>query len=902
MNELSMIEAAGSGSSCFLSRFSFQGSVVNGLKVVLWVCTQGRTSTKVAVKQGKGGAGVTQFFINSLANFALSSVRIELHDISIKFVSQSLRPRRYACSASLESFVLEEDYKTAGGLYRAALQAVHSRWDPKAGLVKKLCTFQGLTLNLETISSSAKNNADGSRNSTSVSNAISQEVSSLESHGEVGRQQCDTNNTHKDEDETTSTTKRNQILSLEVVLVVVKLQEVEFLGLEVEVPEVLAGLDAKELDVLMVLLAQVNGAEVLETDKTLEMTSLKAKRSRPGVTRHGLSQNDFNTELHAESGALAKLLENDVTEPAVRISPGSCSVAEEPRIVHIRIQDVFCLLAWQVWVHSLSQVVGSVGQILFMILLSVQCVPALMIEAYRYAFNRQQPFSGGVSPPTGEENRHDAEEEEQTLASVTVEDEDSEKSLFKVVKNRGPTFQIYFSRGLCTLSCAVDDEDQEEKMVSTSAGNDHGTNNLEVVGILQPGVRLTLDRISLQYGLDNVGSGGRLGIGGWQLDLISVLHSGLPDEKVLTLQQGRWLIRTSDTLQLLRSRPYLERSNKHDRFKDFQDIEEVPQAASALQKHYVWQRNAARSWNQHIWRSLDNSQLQHDDGFGGSLEGRFSKAFLMVEFGSADSGEDGAEVLGGLMTCALSMGCVEIFGDSTISYRMKPLLEQLSTTKKSPENHTPVPNDPEISNEELILKYINLCRHYIGLAVPISHVELSVVIESSKLIFAATMGQFEDNQQARVADSDGILHSSRGSSLIVEIGSLQLLTWPATKKEIISEMEARVPMKDAAPIGWWDESVDQKLWLKRPPSPTFPEAALGSEEAQVANNFYFALEDAGVMLRTNRTSKAIVPIIGPVSCVIQSSFCRFFNFSSHEFYCIYRYPGSYYHGSTIFCS
>lgn len=876
VNELSTTEAAGSRSICLLSRCSSQGSVFIGLKVVLRVCTQGRTSTKVAVKQGKGGAGVTQFFIHSLANFALSSVRIELHDISIKFVSQSLRPWRYACSASLESFVLEEDYETAGGLYRAALQAVHSRWDPKAGLVKKLCTFRGLTLNLETISSTAKNNADGSTNAASVSNAISQEVSSLESRGGVGRQQCDTNNTHKDEDDTTSTIKRNQILSLEVVLVVVKLQGVEFLGLEVEVPEVLAGLDTKELDVLTVLLAQVNGAEVLETDKTLEMTSLKAKRSRPGVMRHGLSQSDFDTELHAESGSLTELLGNNETEPAVRISPGSCSAREEPRIVHIRFQDLFCLLAWQVWVHSLSQVVGFVGQILFMMLLSVQCVPALMIEAYRYAFNRQQPFSGGVKM-TGEDDCHDAEENQQTLASVTLGDDGSEKSLFKVVKNRGPTFEIYFSKGLCTLTCAVDDEVQEEEM---SAGNDHGSKKLEVVGILQPGVRLTLDRISLQYGLDNIGSGGRLGIGGWQLDLISVLHSGFPNEKVLNLQQGRWLIRTSDNLQILRSRPYLERSNKHDRFKDFQDIEEVPQASSALQKHYIWQKNAARAWNQHIWRSLDNSPLQHDDDFGASLEGSFSKALLMVEFGSAGSPEDGAEALGGLMTCALSVGCVEIFGDSTISYRIKPLLEQLSTTKKSPENPTPAPVNPEISNEELIVKYINLCRHYIGLAVPTNHVELSVVIESSKLIFAATMGQFEDNQQARLADGDGILHSSRGSSLIVEIGSLQLLTWPATKKEIISELEARVPMKDAAPIGWWDESVDQKLWLKRPPSPTFPEAAMGSEEAQVANNLYFALEDAGVMLRVDRTSKTIVPIVGPVSCVIQSSLCRFFNFSS----------------------
>lgn len=283
-----------------------------------------------------------------------------------------------------------------------------------------------------------------------------------------------------------------------------------------------------------------------------------------------------------------------------------------------------------------------------------------------------------------------------------------------------------------------------------------------------------------------------------------------------------------------------------------------------------------------MWKCTANLRVDGSEVASPTFKGDVSRAFLIAEFGTADVDNDGVKVLGGLMTCALSMGCLDFYSDSTTSYRLRPLIDQLPITKSSGQNAEPDnPNlalgsskEFDLSYEEKMLSYLNLCRQYIGLAVPKSRVELSVVIESSKFTFAATMGQFENDHHAKLSENDGTIHPSRGSSLVVEIGSLQLLTWPASTKEALLELEARVPVKDAAPLGWWDECVDEKLWLKRPPTPSFPADTLGSEEEQVGNNLYFALDDAGVMLRTDRNRQSIVPVLGPISCVMQSSFCR----------------------------
>lgn len=853
--------------------------------IISWLSNrreQDSTKSKGEAKPGKGAAA-SSFVVNSLANFALSSLRLELHDCSIKFVSHSLKPSSYVLSASLESFILEEGSaggdKTADGLFQASIDAVRSRWEQKVGSVKKMCVFNGLTLTLETVSNQSNDPT----------------LESRESSGTFQKRQRNSSISRRRQNRQNSVNgyvckERDQILLFEVISVAVKLRGIEFLGLVVEVPEVFVGLDAGELNVLMVLAAQANGAGVRETDRALDVTFLKARRSRIESTRNGLSYNEFSSDVYTEPNRLEEIDEsvNGFRSAGTTHQEGDRSDSE-PEVVRVPAHRVFHVLAWRLWVHNLSEVIGSASHILFVILLLLRSVPALVKEAWQLTVGPQPLPKRGTSELPGE-NQSNFEEQEENLITSTSEDK-SESPLFKVVENRGPTFEVFFSKGLFTLICTADDDMMGSTDETTGERSKSGE-NFDMRRVPQPGVHMTLERISLEYGLDHIGSGGRVGVGHWQVDLISVIASQSVHEDILTLRQGRWKKKPSDTLQLLRSVPYKARMKPNDRCQDMQDIGDVPQAATARRRHYDWQDNVASSWSQHVWKCPANLKVNGSDLDSPTFKGDVSRAFFIAEFGTADIDNDGVKVLGGLMTCALSMGCLDVYSDSTTSYRIRPLVDQLSPTKTSgnnaePDNSSLTLADPKKSDvcyEEMMLNYLNLIRQYIGLAVPKSRVELSLVMESSKFTFAATMGQFEDDHQAKSADNDGNARPSRGSSLVVEIGSLQLLTWPASSKEVLSELEARVPMKDAAALGWWDECVDEKLWLKRPPTPNFPAETLGSEEEQVGNNLYFALEDAGVMLRTDRHRRTTVPVLGPISCVMQSSFCRYLIHSNLCFY------------------
>nr|PNR49566.1 hypothetical protein PHYPA_011462 [Physcomitrium patens] len=833
---------------------------------------EGYKKTEADAKQGKEST-VTSFFINSLANFFLSSLRVELHNCSVKFVSQTLKPSSYVCSASLESFTVQEgsadDAKPAEGLFQAFKEAVRNRFERRVGSVKKMCIFRGLALNLEIVTNS-RFALSGSYESFGKRHRNS----SISKRNEYGRNSlnsyvCD---------------KRDQILLFEVVSLALRLRGIEYLGVVVEVPEVLVGLDARELDVLLILAAQANGAGVRETDKALELTLLKTRRSLIQSTRNGPSNYDFRSHMYTKSNML-----EDIDEPSDGVKSDAATERmhqegngkdSELGIIRVPAHRLFPVLAWQLWVHSLSEFIGFWSHLLFVIFFFLLSSLALVKEAWQLTVGAQRlPMRGESELPGLDRNNSERKDEKEKKMATLSSEYNSESSLFQVVENRGPTFEVYFSRGLFTLVCTADD-DIMDKTDQTAGEWSESVESLDTRGVLKPGVHMILERVSLEYGLDHIGSGGRFGVGHWQVDLISVVASQSLHEDMVTLRHGRWKKKRSDTLHLLTSTPYKGRIKGNDRCNGFQDIGDVPQTATARTRHFNWQECVAKAWSQHVWKCPENFEVDGSDLVSPSFTGDVSRAFLIAEFGTADVGNEREKGLGGLMTCALSMGCLNVYSDSTTSYRIRPLLDQLSNAKTSSHNVEPDKvavadsKESEISYEEIMLNYINLCRHYVELAVPKSHVEIYMVVESSKFTFAATMGQFEDDQQAKVADADGIAHSSRGSSLVVEIGSLQLMTWPASSKEALSKLEARVPVKDAAPLGWWDECVDEKLWLRRPPTPDFPAETLGSEEEQVGNNLYFAFEDAGVMLRTDRNRKTTVPVLGPISCRMQSSFCR----------------------------
>lgn len=41
------------------------------------------------------------------------------------------------------------------------------------------------------------------------------------------------------------------------------------------------------------------------------------------------------------------------------------------------------------------------------------------------------------------------------------------------------------------------------------------------------------------------------------------------------------------------------------------------------------------------------------------------------------------------------------------------------------------------------------------------------------------------------------------------------MIWFVSLKEVLLKFEVRVFVKDVVFLGWWDECVDEKLWLRR---------------------------------------------------------------------------------------
>lgn len=788
---------------------------------------------------------------------------------------------------------MDDEGLSGSGFFGASVRAVLGSWNQNGGTVRKRCMFQRLGMQLEIENGHNEPHAnDPRRNPSSVIRGTMNSQSSRHYAGQSGggnrrrRQELQSVKNAKDDNMRSANLviahERDQILLFEIVAVAARIRETEFLGLEVEVPEVLVGVDAKEVEILMVLVAQVNGTGAHETDKTLAMVSAKVSSTQPLNEQVEPLAINFNKEVEPEVGKVEGIPRSgtEISANASRSRPTvlkiSAAVARQPKVVSIPAHGLFGILAWRLWVRSFSQVVNFVGQTLIVGLMSLRAAPTLIREARKqirhFAHLSQDMAVQLPSMVTGEGSVSGVEE----AASNESNESNSENALFKVVKSRGPTFAIYFNRGSLTLACAASSGQSMDTVDSSILGNKARS--------LQPGVHLTLERLSLEYGQDHIGSGGRVVLGSLQLHLIAVIHSQLNDESSLPLQQGRWPTKSSSNLQLIGSRPYTERSKKDFSLKEFQDIAQVPQAAMALEKHWKWQDSAARAWSRHVWKSIDDSHLERISGSGGKSfpnrmaapRGGVSRPFLIAELAIAQETKYRAGVPGGgLTTCALSLGSLEFYADSTIGTRVRPMLEQLLTPTDENGGVGPVPRnleESEVSMDEMYLKYMNLCGHYLGVAIPEMHLELSTVIESPKFTFATIVSQSEEVGEH--------LESSRGSSLVIELGSLQFLTWPATRIDGMSEEETTA--QGAATLGWWDECVDRKLWLQRPPSPKFSLDSSGSEEQQIGHNLYIAIEDMGVMLRMDHNSQMDVPLVGPISCVVESSFCRFaLKFKAH---------------------
>ncbi len=190
---------------------------------------------------------------------------------------------------------------------------------------------------------------------------------------------------------------------------------------------------------------------------------------------------------------------------------------------------------------------------------------------------------------------------------------------------------------------------------------------------------------------------------------------------------------------------------------------------------------------------------------------------------------------------------------------------------------------PETSSSLNVIwtKTIKHCRFLLATAIPESFLELSLVVDSPKFRLTAAATPPTD-------PGDGNFKASRHSSstgsatLVVDLGSLQIMVWPALSATPLSQLELpKDPSKSVdESVRCWKDTLDSSssscctVWLKRPPLPHLPRQFPWAEHEQVGSNLCIVVEDLAAMLQVEGCNQAEVPLVGPISSRMESSFCR----------------------------
>lgn len=901
----------------------------------------------------KGRSSSTNsFLVQCLVSLALSAIRLELRDCSVTVLLHpySNCSRSYSCSLALNSLVLEEgciENNTAGGgsgssstssrtgLFGATLTAVHSSWKQMDTCMTKQCIVQQLTVQLKTLNSSDLSAVGGAATSNGESKSFGTAHEQQQKQGEEDLQGFGKDSSNLPLGKLDSLVhNRNQILLLEDVTIAIRMQDVEFQGVEGDMLEAVIGLDARDIDVLSVLVAQLQGTSIHVTNKAGAMASRSLNDDSIAAEDDHMvkQQSEKDREQNKDSLTIAAASQNqglalntNVTKSSTLSTSssnnGQAMTQVSPSSVRISAQGLFGVLAWRIWMQSFVHVIIFASQRFLQVgLKSFEGVPRSMVKPWTWVLGLAQVSNIMKNTSTAEEIHSSSSTG--TLASTTevvVAEEEETTSADKiegdvlsrvaVARRWVPTYALHISSGSLTLACAaaaVSDDDGVPYDSTFSAG-------VNRKAAVQPAVHLTLDRLSLAYGSNERASGSSVVCSSLQLHLLSILQAQLTQELEQSfnydiIYQGRWPTIAAHTVQLLQSHPCSERKYSHHSYSLLDTVAaDISHATIAVEKHHRWQEHQTSAWSSRIWK-----RSAHVLGGGGlvqvgtaaatgssttllnkmmaPLQTGSASPFLIAEYQQiADVVERGGHLCG-LTSCAMSMGQLECFVDSGISDKLSLLLVQLLNvgvpSPPDPESRgaTAAPSSfvqPETSASLNVIwtKTIKHCRSLLATAIPESFLELSVVVDSPKFWLTAAATPPTD-------PGDGNFKASRHSSstgsatLVVDLGSLQIMVWPALRATPLSQLE---PPKDPSKsvdesVRWWKDTLDSSssstVWLKRPPLPHLPQQFPWAEHEQVGSNLCIVVEDLAIMLQVEGCNQTEVPLVGPISCRMESSFCR----------------------------
>jgi hypothetical protein len=315
---------------------------------------------------------------------------------------------------------------------------------------------------------------------------------------------------------------RDQILLLEDVTIAIRVQDVEFQGVEGDVLEAVMGLDARDIDVLSVLVAQLQGTSIHLTNKAVAMATRSLNDDSIGAEDDHIvkQQSEKDREQNKDSLTIAAASQNqglalntNVTKSATLSTSSSNEQAMtqvSPSSVRISAQSLFGVLAWRIWMQSFVHVYhfckGEISPSWPQVSLkSFEGVPRSMVKPWTSVLGLAQ-VSHIMKNTTAAEEIHissstgtlasttEAAEEEETTSAD--KNEDDVLSRVAVARRWVPTYALHISSGSLTLACAaaaaaaVSDDDGIPYDSTFSAG-------VNLKAAVQPAVHLTLDRLSL---------------------------------------------------------------------------------------------------------------------------------------------------------------------------------------------------------------------------------------------------------------------------------------------------------------------------------------------------------------------------------------------------------------------
>jgi len=907
-------------------------------------------------------SSTNSFLVQCLVSLVLSAIRLELRDCSVTVLLHpySNCSRSYSCSLALNSLVLEEgcieNNNTAGGgsgssstssrtgLFGATLTAVHSSWKQMGTCTTKQCIVQQLTVQLKTLNSSDLSTVGGAATSSGESKSFgTAHKQQQKQQGEEGLQGFGKDSSNLPLGKLDSLVhNRDQILLLEDVTIAFRMQDLEFQGVEGDILEAVIELDARDIDVLSVLVAQLQGTSIHLTNKAGAMASRSLNDDSIAAEDDHMAkqQSEKDREQNKDSLTIAAASQNQglaLNTNGTKSSTLSTSSSSNeqamtqvsPSSACVSAQGLFGVLAWRIWMQSFVHVITFARQRFLQVgLKSFEGVPRSMVKPWTWVLGLAQVPHIMKNTTTAEEihsssstgtlasTSEAATEEEETTSADKIEDD--VLSRVAVASRWVPTYALHISSGSLTLASAATAAVSDDDGVPYDSTFSAGVNRKAAV---QPAVHLTLDRLSLAYGSNERATGSSVVCGSLQLHLLSILQAQPTQEleqsfKHDIIYQGRWPTIAAHTVQLLQSHPCSERKYSHHSYSLLDMVAaEISHATIAVEKHHRWQEHQSSAWSSRIWKCS-----AHVLGGGGlvqvgtaaaaatatgssttllnkmmaPLQTGSASPFFIAEYQQiADVVERGGHLCG-LTSCAMSMGQLECFVDSGISYQLSPLLVQLLNvgvpSPPHPESRgaTAAPSSfvqPETSSSLNVIwtKTIKHCRSLLATAIPESFLELSVVVDSPKLRLTAAATPPTD-------PGDGNFKASRHSSstgsatLVVDLGSLQIMVWPALRATPLSQLE---PPKDPSKsvdesVRWWKDTLDSSssssssstVWLKRPPLPHLPQQFPWAEHEQVGSNLCIVVEDLATMLQVEGCNQTEVPLVGPISCRMESSFCR----------------------------